>query len=96
MKATIRYTRVKAARHYRDGRVDFLIGTDEPFDDAIVRVAEITHCVPFRECDGPGATIFLTNEKRIQTATPIDELERRIDEAEKAESHSETFLEYPA
>ena len=82
MKATIRYTTLKAPRHYTAGRVDRIMGSDEPLDDAIVRVAEITHCVPFRESDGPGATIFLTNEKRIVTATPIEELERRIDAAE--------------
>lgn len=86
MKATIRYTRIKAVRHYTAGRVDRIIGTDEPLDDAIVRVAEITHCVAFRESDGPGATIHLTNGQRLIAATPIDELERRIDEAEASEN----------
>jgi hypothetical protein len=82
VKATIRYTTIKAPRHYTAGRVDFVMGTDEPLDDAIVRVSEITHCTPFAERDGPGTTIHLTTDKRINTATPIDELERRIEAAE--------------
>jgi hypothetical protein len=85
MKATIRYTTIKAMRHYKDGKVDYLIGTDEPFDDAIVRVTEITHVTPLRQSDGAGCTIHLTNDKRLNTATPIDELERRLDAAEEKE-----------
>ena len=86
MKATIRYTKIKALRKYTDGRVVHVAGSDEPFDDAIVRVTEITHCEPFRKNDGPGSTIFLTDGRRLNTATTIDELERRIEAAEAAQT----------
>ncbi len=67
MKATIRYTKF-------DG---YQIG-----EEAIVRVAEITHCIPLR---GGYSLIMLTNGKAITAADSIDELERKIDEAEEAE-----------
>ncbi len=65
MKATIRYT-------VYDGYLEETEG--------LVRVDEITHCVPFKR--GDFSLIYLTNGKIIKTVTPIDELERRIDAAE--------------
>ena len=66
MKATIRIT-----------KYDFY--GDQIGEESIVRVAEITHCVPMR---GGYSLIMLTNGKSITAADSIDELERKIDEAE--------------
>lgn len=69
MKATIRYTKFDSWD---------LIG-----EEAIVRVAEITHCVPMR---GGFSLIMLTNGRSITAADSIDELEQRIDAAEFADT----------
>lgn len=68
MKATIRYTKYEHDRHG---------------DDAIVRVTEITHCVPVHKTC---TAIYLTNGKYVYTSTALDELENRIDAAERADS----------
>jgi hypothetical protein len=69
MKATIRITMIDPF----SGRVD---------DYAIVRVAEITHCVPMR---GGFSLIMLTTGNSITVNETIEELEQRIDEAEAEE-----------
>lgn len=75
MKATIRYRKYD----YYGGQIG---------EECIVRVAEITHCVPMR---GGFSLIMLTNGKSIPAVDSIDELERKIDEAEEAEGHIETL-----
>lgn len=67
MKATIRYTKFE--------------GHDRRGDEGIVRVAEITHCVPMQYC----SLIMLTTGGSITTPDTIEELEARIDEAEGIE-----------
>lgn len=71
MKATIRVTKYD----YRSG----LISDDEP---TIVRVTEITHCLPTR---GGYSLIMLTNGASLPVTDTIAELERAIDEAEGSE-----------
>lgn len=65
MKATIRYTKFD--------------GYDRAGEEAIVRVSEITHCVPMK---GGYSLIMLTNGNSITAVETIEELERKIDEAE--------------
>ena len=67
MKATIRYTRPD---HHADG------------EEAIVRVAEITHCVPARHY----TLIMLTTGGSITALNTLEEIEQRIDEAEGRDS----------
>ena len=66
MKATIRITKYD----FHEGR---------PADESIVRVAEITHCVPMR---GGYSLIMLTNGNSIAVVDGIEELEQKIDAAE--------------
>ena len=77
MKATIRYQPLLAVRF--GGKIHTV---DEGNREAIVRVAEITHVEGITE---KYSRIFLTNDKILLSATPLDELERRIDAAEAAE-----------
>jgi hypothetical protein len=63
MKATIRYTRPEL---YARG------------EEGIVRVAEITHCVPTRDY----TLIMLTTGGSITALETLEEIEQRIDEAE--------------
>lgn len=82
MKATIRYTKIKSFVHVGAFGVRTVFGNEPGVqDDAIARVTEITHCIPLPP---DRALIMLTNGNSIPTSTPIDEIERRIDEAEEA------------
>ncbi|MEP6743427.1 MAG: hypothetical protein ABJB61_13090 [bacterium] len=68
MKATIRYTKFD--------------GYERLGEQGIVRVSEITHCVPLR---GGYSLIMLTTGGCITALESIEELEQRIDAAEGAE-----------
>jgi hypothetical protein len=74
MKATIRIT-----------KYDFY--ADQIGEESIVRVAEITHCLPMR---GGYSLIMLTTGNSIIAADSIEELEQKIDEAEGRARQEET------